>query len=166
MCLSILERLIVKTPETDVSAPNLKGLEGELIQIKVRQSEIDSEIAKLEEERSKLKDRKAKILILLVRERDRLDALVKETEEQESPLPLHKISREKLVDMSIDVLEFSVRTANSLKADNIHTIRDLLRRSENDLLKTPSLGRRGVNEIKEILASLGPTVGQLANSDK
>ena len=54
---------------------------------------------------------------------------------------------------------FSVRSANCLKAENIYYIGDLIQRTENELLKTPNLGRKSLNEIKEVLASKGLTLG-------
>ena len=59
----------------------------------------------------------------------------------------------------VDDLELTVRSANCLKAENINYIGDLIQRSENELLKTPNLGRKSLNEIKEVLASRGLTVG-------
>ena len=59
----------------------------------------------------------------------------------------------------VDDLELTVRSANCLKAENINYIGDLIQRSENELLKTPDLGRKSLNEIKEVLASRGLTLG-------
>jgi len=59
----------------------------------------------------------------------------------------------------VDDLELTVRSANCLKAENIYYIGDLIQRSENELLKTPNLGRKSLNEIKEVLASKGLTLG-------
>jgi DNA-directed RNA polymerase subunit alpha len=59
----------------------------------------------------------------------------------------------------VDDLELTVRSANCLKAENIYYIGDLIQRSENELLKTPNLGRKSLNEIKEVLASRGLTLG-------
>ncbi|MFX4899079.1 DNA-directed RNA polymerase subunit alpha C-terminal domain-containing protein, partial [Acinetobacter baumannii] len=53
----------------------------------------------------------------------------------------------------VDELELTVRSANCLKAENIYYIGDLIQRTENELLKTPNLGRKSLNEIKEVLAS-------------
>jgi DNA-directed RNA polymerase subunit alpha len=53
----------------------------------------------------------------------------------------------------VDDLELTVRSANCLKAENINYIGDLVQRSENDLLKTPNLGKKSLNEIKAVLAS-------------
>ena len=59
----------------------------------------------------------------------------------------------------VDELELTVRSANCLKAENIYYIGDLIQRTENELLKTPNLGRKSLNEIKEVLASRGLTMG-------
>ena len=56
-------------------------------------------------------------------------------------------------------LELTVRSANCLKAENIYYIGDLIQRTENELLKTPNLGRKSLNEIKEVLAARGLTLG-------
>jgi DNA-directed RNA polymerase subunit alpha (EC 2.7.7.6) len=59
----------------------------------------------------------------------------------------------------VDDLELTVRSANCLKAENIHYIGDLVQRSETELLKTPNLGRKSLNEIKEVLAQRGLSLG-------
>ena len=59
----------------------------------------------------------------------------------------------------VDELELTVRSANCLKAENIYYIGDLIQRTENELLKTPNLGRKSLNEIKEVLASMGLRLG-------
>ena len=59
----------------------------------------------------------------------------------------------------VDDLELTVRSANCLKAENIYYIGDLIQRTENELLKTPNLGRKSLNEIKEVLASRGLALG-------
>jgi DNA-directed RNA polymerase subunit alpha len=64
----------------------------------------------------------------------------------------------------VDELELTVRSANCLKAENIYYIGDLIQRSENELLKTPNLGRKSLNEIKEVLASRGLTLGMRLES--
>ena len=60
---------------------------------------------------------------------------------------------------SVDDLELTVRSANCLKAENIYYIGDLIQRTEPELLKTPNLGRKSLNEIKEVLASRGLALG-------
>jgi len=59
----------------------------------------------------------------------------------------------------VDDLELTVRSANCLKVENIYYIGDLIQRTENELLKTPNLGRKSLNEIKEVLAARGLTLG-------
>jgi DNA-directed RNA polymerase subunit alpha len=59
----------------------------------------------------------------------------------------------------VDELELSVRSANCLKNDNIIYIGDLVQKSENDMLRTPNFGRKSLNEIKEVLAVMGLTLG-------
>ncbi len=59
----------------------------------------------------------------------------------------------------VDDLELTVRSANCLKAENIYFIGDLIQRSETELLRTPNLGRKSLNEIKDVLASKGLSLG-------
>jgi DNA-directed RNA polymerase subunit alpha len=59
----------------------------------------------------------------------------------------------------VDDLELTVRSANCLKAENIHYIGDLIQRTEGELLKTPNLGRKSLNEIKEVLSTRGLVLG-------
>jgi DNA-directed RNA polymerase subunit alpha len=59
------------------------------------------------------------------------------------------------LDRSVEELELSVRSGNCLKNANIRTIRELVQKSEADLMKTKNFGRKSLNEIKAVLASLG-----------
>ena len=59
----------------------------------------------------------------------------------------------------IDDLELTVRSTNCLKGENIYYIGDLVQRNDGDLLKTPNLGKKSLNEIKTILASRGLSLG-------
>lgn len=59
----------------------------------------------------------------------------------------------------VDDLELTVRSANCLKGENIFLIGDLVTREENDLLRTPNLGKKSLNEIKMVLASRGLHLG-------
>jgi DNA-directed RNA polymerase subunit alpha len=59
----------------------------------------------------------------------------------------------------VDDLELTVRSANCLKAENIYCIGDLVLRSENELLKTPNLGKKSLTEIKDVLASRSLSLG-------
>ncbi len=60
---------------------------------------------------------------------------------------------------SVDDLELTVRSANCLKAENIHYIGDLVQKTENELLKTPNLGKKSLTEIKDVLASRSLSLG-------
>jgi DNA-directed RNA polymerase subunit alpha len=64
-------------------------------------------------------------------------------------------SMDELLARSIDDLDLSVRSANCLKNANIHTLRDLVRRSEKDMLETKNFGRKSLEELQELLAKLG-----------
>ena len=59
----------------------------------------------------------------------------------------------------VDDLELTVRSANCLKAENIYYIGDLIQKSENELLKTPNLGKKSLTEIKDVLASRSLSLG-------
>ncbi|MCX7243411.1 MAG: DNA-directed RNA polymerase subunit alpha [Polaromonas sp.] len=82
------------------------------------------------------------------------DAPVQSSSQQFDPILLRPV----------DELELTVRSANCLKAENIYYIGDLIQRTENELLKTPNLGRKSLNEIKEVLASRGLTLGMRLES--
>ena len=66
---------------------------------------------------------------------------------------------EGLLAKQIDQLELSVRSVNSLKNANIHTLRDLVRRSEKDMLETKNFGRKSLEEVQEVLDGLGLSLG-------
>ena len=70
------------------------------------------------------------------------------------PLP-----RNDVLDRSVDELELSVRSYNCLKNANIRTIRDLVQRSEREMLATKNFGKKSLNEIKEILHGMGLDFG-------
>jgi DNA-directed RNA polymerase subunit alpha len=77
----------------------------------------------------------------------------------DSPSPRNAQQFDPILLRPVDELELTVRSANCLKAENIYYIGDLIQRTENELLKTPNLGRKSLNEIKEVLASRGLTLG-------
>ena len=80
----------------------------------------------------------------------RLEEVIEEKEEDKiDPVMLRPV----------DELELTVRSANCLKAESIHYIGDLVTRMESDLLRTPNLGKKSLNEIKEVLASRGLSLG-------
>jgi DNA-directed RNA polymerase subunit alpha len=60
---------------------------------------------------------------------------------------------------SVEELELSVRSYNCLKNANIATIGELIQKTEAEMLKTKNFGRKSLNEIKEILAQMGLSLG-------
>jgi len=72
--------------------------------------------------------------------------------------PRAGISDENL-DKSVEKLELSVRSYNCLKTANIHTIRELVQKTEAEMLKTKNFGRKSLNEIMEILHTMGLSLG-------
>ena len=81
-------------------------------------------------------------------------ALPPEAAQQEEQALLMSNLEEKL-DKSIEELELSVRSYNCLEAAGIKTIRDLVQKSESEMLKYRNFGRKSLNEIKSILAEMG-----------
>ena len=63
------------------------------------------------------------------------------------------------LDKSVEELELSVRSYNCLKNANIRTIRELVQKTEGEMLKTKNFGRKSLNEIKEILHTMGLSLG-------
>lgn len=83
-----------------------------------------------------------------------------ETEDTpEEEQPKKEIKGNEYLDRSVEELELSVRSNNCLKNANIKTIRDLVQRTESEMLKTKNFGRKSLNEIKEILATMGLSLG-------
>jgi DNA-directed RNA polymerase subunit alpha len=82
----------------------------------------------------------------------------------DAPAPRGNAQFDPILLRPVDELELTVRSANCLKAENIYYIGDLIQRTENELLKTPNLGRKSLNEIKEVLASRGLTLGMKLES--
>jgi DNA-directed RNA polymerase subunit alpha len=76
------------------------------------------------------------------------------TEEVQDDLPFNRNLLRK-----VDELELSVRSANCLKNDNIVYIGDLVQKTEQEMLRTPNFGRKSLNEIKEVLSSMGLGLG-------
>jgi len=67
--------------------------------------------------------------------------------------------RNENLDRSVEELELSVRSYNCLKNANITTIRELVQKTEPEMLKTKNFGRKSLNEIKEILTTMGLSLG-------
>jgi len=69
-----------------------------------------------------------------------------------------------LLNRSVDEMELSVRSYNCLKNANISTIGDLVQKTEPEMLRTKNFGRKSLNEIKEILTSMGLGFGMKIDS--
>src|SRR5213076_2962730 len=85
-----------------------------------------------------------------------------EDESGETPVELSEADREvwwEKLNKSVDEMELSVRSYNCLKNANIKTIGELVTKTEAEMLKTKNFGRKSLNEIKEILASMGLALG-------
>jgi DNA-directed RNA polymerase subunit alpha len=81
-----------------------------------------------------------------------------QTAEASAEAPRTGVANEHL-DKSVEELELSVRSYNCLKNANIRTIRELVQKSEAEMLKTKNFGRKSLNEIKEILQTMGLSLG-------
>jgi len=87
---------------------------------------------------------------------------IEEEEEAEEPAELPEHDREvwwEKLNKSVDEMELSVRSYNCLKNANIRTIGELVQKTEAEMLKTKNFGRKSLNEIKEILAGMGLSLG-------
>ncbi len=96
--------------------------------------------------------------------RDQLSIFItlEEEEEEESTISEEATEVQKLNEnlfRSVDELELSVRSANCLKHANIKLIGDLVQKTEAEILATKNFGRKSLNEIKEILAGMGLSLG-------
>jgi len=90
---------------------------------------------------------------------DQLSSFVElELVEEEEALPTSDDFDPQLL-AAVDELELTVRSANCLKAEQIYYIGDLIQKTEQDLLRTPNLGRKSLNEIKEVLTDKGLELG-------
>jgi DNA-directed RNA polymerase subunit alpha len=96
--------------------------------------------------------------------RDHLNIFINLEDGAETPsessgdAPRSGIGNENL-DKSVEELELSVRSYNCLKNANIRTIRELVQKTEAEMLKTKNFGRKSLNEIKEILHTMGLSLG-------
>jgi DNA-directed RNA polymerase subunit alpha len=87
---------------------------------------------------------------------------IEEEEEAEEPAELPEQDREawwEKLNKSVDEMELSVRSYNCLKNANIRTIGELVQKTEAEMLKTKNFGRKSLNEIKEILTTMGLGLG-------
>ena len=93
--------------------------------------------------------------------KDQLSIFINFEEREEAPLPgieEAEVANPNLY-RSVDELELSVRSANCLQNANIRYIGELVQRSEGEMLKTKNFGRKSLNEIKEVLQSMGLSLG-------
>lgn len=94
--------------------------------------------------------------------RDHLQIFTNFRDEPDQDVPIIDEERERLIEnlnRSVDELELSVRSYNCLKNANIRTIGELVQRNESEMLKTRNFGRKSLNEIKEILVTMGLHLG-------
>ena len=94
--------------------------------------------------------------------KDHMNIFINFEEEPEAMEVVHEkplVVRNENLDRSVEELELSVRSYNCLKNANISTIRELVQKTEPEMLKTKNFGRKSLNEIKEILATMGLTLG-------
>ena len=82
-----------------------------------------------------------------------------EPETVEAPPEVPIFTQNENLDRSVEELELSVRSYNCLKNANITTIRELVQKTEGEMLKTKNFGRKSLNEIKEILGAMGLSLG-------
>ena len=87
-----------------------------------------------------------------------VDDAADQAQEAQADQPRSGTSNENL-DKSVEELELSVRSYNCLKNANIRTIRELVQKTEAEMLRTKNFGRKSLNEIKEILHSMGLSLG-------
>ena len=78
---------------------------------------------------------------------------------QEPAVELPQVASNENLEKSVEELELSVRSYNCLKNADIRTIRELVQKTEVDMLKTKNFGRKSLNEIKDILVSMGLGLG-------
>lgn len=90
---------------------------------------------------------------------DQLSVIVNLEGNIETEIRAEKSDLDPLLLRPVDELELTVRSANCLKAENIYYIGDLIQKTENELLKTPNLGKKSLTEIKDVLAARGLSLG-------
>ena len=91
-----------------------------------------------------------------------IDDPIEVLEEVEPEEPVEVVNEH--LDKSVEELELSVRSYNCLKNANITTIRELVQKSEPEMLRTKNFGRKSLNEIKEILVAMGLNLGMRLES--
>jgi DNA-directed RNA polymerase subunit alpha len=85
-----------------------------------------------------------------------MDGLPEEIEEEEATFPEEvEDDTSKVLEMTIEDLDLSVRSFNCLKRANINTVADLAEKTEDDMMKVRNLGRKSLEEVKKKLEELG-----------
>ncbi len=95
-------------------------------------------------------------------QRDHMNLFIAAGEEEELPKQEVKAERRKPtinLNRSVEELELSVRSYNCLQKANIKTIRELVQKTDSEMLKTRNFGRKSLNEIKQILSEMGLSLG-------
>jgi len=85
--------------------------------------------------------------------------------EEEEEVDQEEEKRKAYLSKPVAELELSVRSANCLEAANIITIRDLVTKTEQEMLKYRNFGRKSLNEIKEILSEMGLAFGMALDGE-
>lgn len=103
----------------------------------------------------------AGILVMHLKLFQNMDGLPEEEEEEEATFPEEEEDdSSKVLDMTIEDLDLSVRSFNCLKRANINTVADLAEKTEDDMMKVRNLGRKSLEEVKKKLEELGLTLEQ------
>ena len=103
----------------------------------------------------------AGILVMHLKLFQNMDGLPEEVEEEESTFPEEETdTSSKVLDMTIEDLDLSVRSFNCLKRANINTVADLTAKSEEDMMKVRNLGRKSLEEVKKKLEDLGLSLAE------
>ena len=103
----------------------------------------------------------AGILVMHLKLFQNMDGLPEEEEEEEATFPEEEEDdSSKVLDMTIEDLDLSVRSFNCLKRAKIHTVADLAEKTEDDMMKVRNLGRKSLEEVKKKLEELGLTLKQ------
>ena len=101
----------------------------------------------------------AGILVMHLKLFQNMDGLPEEEEEEEASFPEEEEDNSsKVLDMTIEDLDLSVRSFNCLKRANINTVADLAEKTEDDMMKARNLGRKSLEEVKKKLEELGLTL--------
>ncbi len=98
----------------------------------------------------------AGILVMHLKLFQSMDGLPEEIEEEEATFPEEvEDDTSKVLEMTIEDLDLSVRSFNCLKRANINTVADLAEKTEDDMMKVRNLGRKSLEEVKKKLEELG-----------